>query len=67
MKTLDDLTINEIELLSQAYHNLVRAGYAAGWDFGDFLDIVLTRGEHKELNPALEANKAYIESFKEAK
>ena len=46
-RTFDSLTIQDIELLEQAYYRLNAEGYSAGWSFGDFLDIVVARGEHK--------------------
>lgn len=42
------LTIGELELLSQAYTRLVGEGYAPGFDFKDFLDIVMAQGDYTD-------------------
>lgn len=47
MKTFEDLTISEIEVLSQAHTRLLAEGFISiRHSFGDFLDVVVARGEY---------------------
>lgn len=41
-----DITVGEITLLEQTYYRLIAEGYAPGFDFKDFLDIVFARKGH---------------------
>lgn len=46
-RTFEDLTVDAIEWLQQAYNRCLAEGYEPGFDFDDFLNIVMGRGEHK--------------------
>lgn len=49
-KKFEDLTASDIDLLCQAWIRLRAEGIAAPMVFGDFLDIVLARGEYSNTN-----------------
>lgn len=46
-RTFEDLTVDAIEWLQQAYNRCLAEGYEPGFDFDDFLNIVVGQGEHK--------------------
>lgn len=46
-KTIEDVTVEQQELLRQVYIRLKAEGYDPGFDYGDFIDIVFARGDHK--------------------
>lgn len=54
-KKLEDLSVNDINFMKQIYVRLKTEGYQAGFNFADFLDIVIGRkGDH---------DRSIVESF----